>query len=61
MTTATTTTDDPAMPDIDAEGHLVDSNDWSQAIAVALAHGAGTEFGERQILSRIEFRARLYF
>jgi len=49
------------MPDIDAEGHLVDSNDWSEAIAVALAHGAGTEFGERQISSRIAFRARLYF
>ena len=28
---------------------------------VFLNGGAGTEFGERQILSRIEFRARLYF
>jgi len=29
--------------------------------AVFLYGGAGTEFGERQISSRIEFRARLYF
>lgn len=29
--------------------------------AVFLNGGAGTEFGERQISSRIEFRARLYF
>jgi hypothetical protein len=28
---------------------------------VFLNGGAGTEFGERQIASRIEFRARLYF
>jgi sulfur relay (sulfurtransferase) DsrC/TusE family protein len=61
MATATTTTDDPAMPALDAEGYLVDTNDWSEAIGVALARGAGTEFGERQISSRIEFRARLYF
>jgi hypothetical protein len=30
MTTATTTLDDPPMPALDAEGHLVDSNDWSE-------------------------------
>ena len=29
--------------------------------AVILNGGAGTEFGERQASSRIEFRARLYF
>jgi hypothetical protein len=29
--------------------------------AVFLNGGAGTEFGERQNSSRIEFRARLYF
>lgn len=29
--------------------------------AVFLSGGAGTEFGERQISSRVEFRARLYF
>ena len=28
---------------------------------VFLNGGAGTEFGERQISNRIEFRARLYF
>ncbi len=29
--------------------------------AVFLNGGTGTEFGERQISNRIEFRARLYF
>ena len=61
MTTSATTPDDPLMPALDVEGYIVDPNDWSEAIAVALVRGAGTEFGERQISSRIEFRARLYF
>lgn len=34
------------MPALDAEGYLVDPNDWTEDIAIALARGESIALGE---------------
>jgi sulfur relay (sulfurtransferase) DsrC/TusE family protein len=39
-------TEPSPMPELDAEGFVVDPNDWAETVAVELARGEGIVLGE---------------
>jgi tRNA 2-thiouridine synthesizing protein E len=52
-------TEPSSMPELDAEGFLVDPNDWTDAVAVELARGEGIVLGEDH-WDAIRFMRRYY-
>jgi hypothetical protein len=49
MTLSATTPDEPPMAALDVEGYIVDPNDWSEAITIALPRGyISSEFHQRR-------------
>ena len=59
MTTTAAIPDKPSMPALDAEGFLVDPNDWTQEVAVELARREGIALGDDH-WDAIRFMRRFY-
>ncbi len=59
MAHSATTPDDPPLPELDADGYLVEPAAWSAEVAVVLARRAGIELGEDH-WDAIRFMRRFY-